>query len=60
MSAVERIARRARERAVARAAEAIRAAVPGVTVEAGPEGVVVTGRRLRRDARLRWIAGLLR
>ncbi|WP_326525296.1 hypothetical protein [Sphingomonas sp.] len=37
--------------------------VPGVTVTESGEGVVITGRRLRRrwlaDARLRWIGGWL-
>lgn len=60
MSGVARIAERARERAAARVADAVRAAVPGVRVETTGEGVAIEGRGLRGDARLRWIAGLLR
>lgn len=60
MSAVEDIADRARERTVARVAEAVRAAVPGARVETGAAGVTIAGRGLRGDARLRWIAGLVR
>jgi hypothetical protein len=60
VNAVETIAARAQARAVARVAGAVRAAVPGVRVEAGHDRVIIAGRRIARDARLRWIAGLLK
>jgi hypothetical protein len=54
----------AAERAAARLAEAARAGLPGVTVEAEPGRVVLTGRGLERrrlgDPALRWLGGLLR
>ena len=34
--------------------------VPGVRVDMEPDGVVLTGRGLRRVAELRWIGGWLR
>lgn len=46
------------ERAIARVADAIRAAVPDARVELREDGVQVEGRGLR--GRLRWIGGLLR
>jgi hypothetical protein len=60
VSAVERIAVRAQARAIARVAEAVRAALPGTRVEAGNDRVTIAGRGVVRDARLRWIAGLLK
>ena len=67
MSALERIAARAAQGAVARArrrvAEVLRD-VPGLTVSEDAGRVVVAGRGLVRrmlsDARLRWVAGWLR
>jgi hypothetical protein len=46
------------ERAIARVAEAVRAAVPDARVEPRDDGVAIEGRNLR--ARLRWIGGLLK
>jgi hypothetical protein len=52
------------ERAAVRLAEAARAALPGVSVEAEPERVVLSGhglgRRWLRDPALRWLGGYLR
>ena len=50
--------------ATGRIAEAVRAEVPGVSVEAGDGEVLLSARGLSRrmmtDARLRWIGGLLK
>jgi len=46
------------ERAIARIAAAVRAAVPDARVEERGDGVAIEGRGLRE--RLRWIGGLLR
>ncbi|MBX9880667.1 MAG: hypothetical protein K2X73_01705 [Sphingomonas sp.] len=58
-----RLAEARRRRVVGRLAAAL-GAVPGVRAEIVAGGVRLTGRRLaaraRTDARLRWIAGLLR
>ena len=60
MRIVTRMAERAALRARERVAEALRGAVPGVRVEATRDGVAIEGRHLSQDARLRWIAGLIR
>jgi hypothetical protein len=57
---VERIGEAAVARQSARLAERIVEAAPGVQVSATPGAVVIEGRGLRRDGRLRWIAGLLK
>lgn len=58
-----RLAEARRRRVVGRLGASL-AAVPGVRAEIVAGGVLLTGRRLaaraRTDARLRWIAGLLR
>ncbi|AQR74433.1 hypothetical protein [Sphingomonas sp. LM7] len=60
----EAIGARAAVRAAARVADAARAALPGVSVEAEPGRVVVSGRGLARrwlrDPAIRWLGGLLR
>lgn len=58
MSAAERIAAARVAAMRARLAEAVRAEMPGATVEVGEDGVTVSGRGVR-DA-LRWPAGLIR
>lgn len=60
MSALERIADRAGVRAADRVADTVRAAMPGARVAREGERITIEGRGLRRDSRLRWIAGLLR
>jgi hypothetical protein len=68
MEGFERRARQAGDRAAAKAgmrlADALRGALPGVSVEAEPGRVVISGRGLRRrllrDWALRWPGGLLR
>jgi hypothetical protein len=58
------IGERAATRAAARLAEAAREALPGVSVEAEPGRVVISGRglgrRLLRDPAFRWLGGLIR
>lgn len=60
MSILARIAGRAEDRLRLRVADAVRAAAPGVTVEVTREGLAIEGKSLSRDARLRWIGGLIR
>jgi len=60
----EAIGARASARAAARLADAARETLPGVSVEAEPGRVVISGRglgrRWLRDPALRWLGGLLR
>ncbi len=60
MSTGERIGAQAQARAIDRVARALAARLPGVRVEATRAGVALNGRGLSCDARLRWIAGLIR
>lgn len=54
----------ARERAISDVAARAADALPGVTVDAGDEGLVLSGRglarRLLHDGALRWIGSLMR
>lgn len=48
------------EEAAARVAAAVREAAPGLRVSVEGGDVLIEGRRLSSDERLRWIGGLLR
>jgi hypothetical protein len=60
----EAIATRGQRRAVARVADAVGAAMPGVDVTPGEDGVTLAApglaRRMLREPSLRWIGSLLR
>ncbi|WP_375397139.1 hypothetical protein [uncultured Sphingomonas sp.] len=54
------IAEARRDAAIAKLADRLRAALPGVRVEQRDDGVTLIGRRLSRDPRLTWIGSLMR
>lgn len=57
---VERAGEAAAARIAAQLAQRIADVVPGVDASATRDSVTIAGRELRRDARLRWIGGMLK